>query len=225
MTNTTKAWRLWWPLALLACGPALAAGGHHGVDDASTLDSGQCELETWASRARGGDRLLHAGANCGVGPVEIGIAGEHGRGGGSSQTQWNLEAKWATAVGENFRVGLDLQPVWQAHARPRHAATRLSALATWTPRQDLAFHLNLGRDFMRGAADLPHHGVAAEWSPAEGWWLTAERFLEQGGHFARIGARWSVAPAWTVDLSRVQRISGAGASNWTLGLSFAFGAD
>lgn len=209
-------------LALLGAGPVLAAGGHHGVDDAAILAPGECEQESWASRASGGGRLLHAGLNCRAGPVELAAAVEHARDGGPSQAQWNLEVKWARELAEGFSVGLDLQPVWQAHVRPRRQAMRLLGLATWAPREDLAFHLNLGRDFLRGGTGLPHHGVAAEWSPAERWWLTVERFVEQQAHYARAGVRWSGGKAWTVDFSRARRLAGPGASNWTLGLAFAF---
>lgn len=213
------------PLALLAAGPAWAAGGHHSVDDAGLLDPGQCEQETWFSRASGNLRLLHAGLNCRVGPVELGVAGEHGRGGGPSQTAWNLEAKWAREIADGWSVGAVVQPSWQAHVRPRYAATVALALLTWTPRKDLAFHLNAGRDFVHRGANLKRGGIAAEWSPADRWWLTAERYLEQDTHFARAGARWAVSDAWTVDFSRAQRLSGPNPSTWTLGVSFGFGGD
>ncbi|MDB5847914.1 MAG: hypothetical protein JWP29_1666, partial [Rhodoferax sp.] len=38
---------------LAAGAGALAAGGHHAVDDAAILDAGQCELESWLASARG----------------------------------------------------------------------------------------------------------------------------------------------------------------------------
>ena len=55
-------------LVTCACGSALAAGGHHAVDDAAILSRGECEGETWFSGEAGGRRLLHAGTNCRVGP-------------------------------------------------------------------------------------------------------------------------------------------------------------
>lgn len=222
MKTAKRMARRLWPLALLAAGQALAAGGHHGVDDAAILDPGQCELESWLGRAQGGERLLHAGANCRVGPVELGAAGEHARGGGASATAWNLEVKWATELAPGFSVGLDLQPVREAHARPRHTATRFAALATWAPREDLALHLNVGRDFVRSGDDTPRWGIGADWSPARDWWLTAERFTEARGHLARVGVRWAASEAWTLDLSRAHRISGPALSNWTFGVTWSF---
>jgi hypothetical protein len=214
------AWALL-PLALLAAGPALAAGGHHSVDDATILPRGECEQESWFSREQGNTRALHAGVNCRLGPVELGVAGEHARGGGQdSETAWNAEVKWAHEIADGFSVGLDLQPVWQAHQRPRHAATRFAALATWSPNPELAVHLNLGRDFVRGGPDLAHHGVGVDWTPIPRWTFTGERFIEERTHFLRAGVRWAGGRLWTLDFSRAQRLSGPSPSNWTIGLTF-----
>jgi hypothetical protein len=215
--------------ALAACwlataSGAMAAGGHHGVDDAALLPSGACEQESWVSRARGGGRLLHAGVGCRVGPVELAAAAEHEHD-GASATAWNLEVKWARELADGFSIGLDLQPGWQAHQHPRQAATQFSALATWSPRPDLNLHLNLGRDFVRGDADLPRHGFALEWVPLTGWSLLAERYLEERTHFLRAGARWTAGPQWTLDLSHAHVLRGPKPSLWTLGLTFNFGGE
>lgn len=198
---------------------AHAAGGHHGVDDAEILPRGECEQESWVSRARGGERLLHGGVSCRVGPLELGGAGEHLRGTDESGTAWNLEAKWAREIADGVSVGLDLQPTWLAHRSPRFAGTRVSALATWKPTQALSLHFNAGRSFVRGDRDLPNGGIAAEWMPIARWSLVAERYLESETHFVRGGARWAAGRQWTVDLSYAKRLSGPVPSFWTLGLT------
>jgi hypothetical protein len=209
--------------AAVAAGAAHAAGGHHGVDDATTLPAGSCEQETWFSRG-GGQRLLHVGLNCGAGPVELGLAGEHGRDdAGSSANAWNVEVKWARNVTEAIAVGVDVQPVWHTHVRPRENALRLMGLATWVPRTDWALHLNLGRDFVRGATDLPHYGIGADWTAAPDWTFTLERFAEERTHVLRGGVRWTLGRGWTLDVSRAQRLSGPAPSNWTVGLTLALG--
>ena len=38
-------------IASLVAMAARAAGGHHSVDDATILDPGQCQLETWFEHA------------------------------------------------------------------------------------------------------------------------------------------------------------------------------
>jgi hypothetical protein len=216
-------------LAAIALGCATAAahaaGGHHSVDDAEILARGACAQETWFSRAGGGERLLHAGVNCRVGPFELGGAGEHLRGVDESATAWNLEVKWAREIAGGVSVGLDLQPTWLAHRSPRFAGTRVSALATWKAAETLSLHFNAGRSFVRGDRDLPNGGIAAEWSPVARWSFVAERYLENETHFVRAGARWAAGRRWTVDLSYAKHLSGPVPSFWTLGLNIDLGRD
>ncbi|AEG91282.1 hypothetical protein [Ramlibacter tataouinensis] len=204
---------------------ALAAGGHHAVDDAGILEPGECELETWGTRAQGGERLLHGGGACRVGPIELGAAAEYARDHGASATAYGLEAKWAREVAEGFSLGLVVAPAWQARTRPRYQGAALVGLATWEPRDDLALHLNLGRDFAHRGRDENRFGVAAEWTPRQGWSLLAERYRAEATHFVRAGVRWAAGRNWSVDLSRAQRLSGPAPSNWTLGLTLGLGVD
>jgi hypothetical protein len=208
--------------ALLAGGAAWAAGGHHAVDDAAILEPGNCKLESWFARAHGGERLLHAGGGCRVGPVELNAAGEYARPDGGSETGSALQAKWATELAPGFSAGLSLATGWQAHARPRYQGSTLAALFTWAARDDLALHLNLGRDFVHRDRDENRAGVSVEWTARPGWSLVAERYREQATHFMRAGARWAFTEGWNVDLSRAQRLNGPGASNWTLGALWQF---
>lgn len=207
---------------LAAAGAAWSAGGHHAVDDAAILDEGQCKLEPWLTAGHGGQRLWHLGAGCRVGPVELNAALDHARGGGASQTGYGLQTKWATELAAGFSAGLSLAASSQTHVRPRYQGSTLSALLTWAARDDLALHLNVGRDFLHRAADQNRSGVAAEWTAAAGWSLVAERFLANHTHYARTGVRWGFADGWSVDLSRAQQLRGPGASNWTLGAIWQF---
>lgn len=210
---------------LLTASSVHPAGGHHGVDDAAILARGDCAVESWASHAPRGERLLHAGLNCGVGPIELGAATDYVRDDGQSAAAWGLEAKWATELAEGFSVGVGLQPAWVAHRRPRFGGTRLAALASWAPAPAVALHLNAGRDFVQGGRDLPHAGIAAEWAPRANWSLLLERYLGAETHFVRAGARWAVDEAWSVDLSHAHRLAGPQPSSWTLGVTFAPGGN
>jgi hypothetical protein len=201
---------------------AQAAGGHHAVDDAAILEPGLCQLEAWLKGAQGGERLAHGGAGCRVGPVELTAASEHTRDGIPSQTISSLQAKWATQVAPRFGAGLSMAGDWRAHVRPHHPVTTIAALLTWAARDDLALHANLGRDFVRAGSDLNRSGVAAEWTARPGWSLTAERYVEDRTQFVRAAVRWSVSDAWSIDLSRAQRLRGPSASNWTLGTTWQF---
>jgi hypothetical protein len=212
----------WVAASLLAAPAAFAAGGHHGVDDANTLPAGRCEQEDWFTRGTGADRMLHAGLNCGVGALELGVAGEHTRDGVAPATAWNLEAKWATGLAESVKVGLDVQPVWQVRRQPHFGTARLVGLATWTPAPAWSLHLNLGHDFVRGAADFARYGVGVDWSPLERWTFTAEGFTDTGTRFVRAGARWAITDSFTLDLSGARRLSGPAPSNVTVGVTFGF---
>jgi hypothetical protein len=207
---------------LLAAGSAWAAGGHHAVDDAEILEPQQCELEGWFSRARGGERGLHAGANCRVGPVELGVASEYARFAGESASAWGLEAKWATEVAPGLSLGAKVGPAWAAHVRPRYQCVSASALATWKARDNVALHANLGRDFVHRGEDQGRYGAAVEWAPAPAWSLMAERYKEEGTHFVRGGVRFLGGEDWSVDLSRSHRLSGPATSAWTLGGTWSF---
>ncbi|WP_048438342.1 hypothetical protein [Caenimonas sp. SL110] len=209
-------------LLLIGCAAAQAAGGHHAVDDAAILDAGSCEIESWISKASGGSRLLHAGAGCRVGPVELGVGAEYARQGGVSETSYQVQAKWATAVSDNLNVGLSLTAGSAAHTRPSYQGTTASLLLTWAARDDINVHLNMGRDFVHRGPRLNRSGVSAEWAFKDGWWLVGERYAQDLSQFARLGVRGNLAPGWTLDFSRAQRLRGPGESDWTLGLTRAF---
>jgi hypothetical protein len=209
-------------LAAAACGPVFAAGGHHAVDDAAILEPGQCEVEGWFAKVRRAERLVHAGAGCRVGPVELGIASEYARDAGASQTGWGLQAKWATELREGLSVGLSAGPAWAAHVRPRYQGVTVSALLTWNPAENWAVHANIGRDLVHRDRDANRSGVAAEWTPREGWSLLAERYAEERTQFLRAGVRWSFGKNWLVDVSHAHRLSGPGASAWTVGIGTTF---
>jgi hypothetical protein len=208
---------------LLTTGTSLAAGGHHAVDDAAIMEPGQCKVEGWASRADDDGQLLHAGTGCRVGPVELILAAERQRQDGLGATSYGVQAKWARPVLPALAIGLSVAPVWASSEQPRYQGTSVSGLLTWKAKDTVAVHLNLGRDFLHGTSDQDRYGAAAEWTPHADWSFVIERFFAEQTHFARAGARWFPSENWTLELSRAQRLHGANASNWTLGLSRVFG--
>ncbi len=223
-TDSPRTWRLaaFFVVALAGSLQAQAAGGHHAVDDAAILEPGNCKLEGWFERSGAPARLLHAAAGCRVGPVELSGGSDYEREAGNSQTEHGLTVKWAREVGAGWSIGAYAAPAWQARARPRYQGTTAAGLVTWAVRDGVQVHANLGRDFVHRGGDESRGGVSADWEFREGWTVMAERFRQEGGHFARAGLRWTPAKDWTVDLSRAVRLRGAGESSWTLGLTREF---
>ena len=209
--------------AIAACAGAAAhaAGGHFSVDDATILDPGQWEQETWYSRAGGGTNLLHAGLNFRVGPVELDGALERARSSGDpAATNWNLEMKWAHPLTEHVGIGFDVQPAGLLSPVSQYAVTRFYGILSWQAHDTLLLNVNAGHDWVRGGSDLPRGGFSAEWTPVKVLTLIAERYLDTGTHFVRGGVRWSPTPRWTWDISRAQRLSGPAPSTWTLGIDY-----
>jgi len=210
-------------LLLAASATAWAAGGHHAIDDADILEPGGCKVESWYERNSAPGRLLHLGFGCRVGPVELTASTEPQRQAGTSLADHELQVKWATQVATGLKAGVSLAPTWQSHARPRYQGTALVGLLTWEPFESVGVHANVGRDFVHRGRDQGRGGVSADWSPGGGpWKLVAERYREQGSHFARAGVRWTVAEGWLLDLSRAVRLRGPGDHSWTLGLTREF---
>lgn len=207
----------------MALQEAHAAGGHHAVDDAAILEPGQCQVETWADRDRGGGRtLVHLGPACRLGPVELGLNLDRTHQAGSdTAVTTGPQVKWATPIAESLSVGVVLLGAWR-NTRPRFAGSTVVLPLTWQPAEGLAVHANLGRDFRRQGPDFTRSGVALEWAATPQWSLVAERFRESEANFWRVGARYAVNEALSVDLSQARGLAGAAPAWWTVGLNWAF---
>lgn len=209
-------------LALVVSPLAYAAGGHHAVDDAATLEAGACKVEGWASNHRGDSRGVHAGTGCAIGPIEVSLGLDRDREDGATTRAYGLQFKWATEVREGVSLGLSAAPGWQRGADPRYQGTAVMGLATWQTTETVRLHANLGRHLAHRAADETRGGVSADWTFHPQWQVMGERYRLDGGHFARAGLRWMPAKGWSVDASRAHHLRGSGASGWTLGLTREF---
>jgi hypothetical protein len=201
---------------------AQAAGGHHGVDDASILGPGECQIEVWAERSPS-HRLAHAGPGCRLGPVEAGIGIDRRTDTGSvTQTLCSPQLKWATPLTAELAVGAVWTLSWQQPA-PRQTARSLLLPVTWQPKPSLALHLNLGRDFPSDANRVTRRGAAVEWQAHPRWQGLAEWFEDGQRGNRRLGLRHSWSEQVSLDLSRADAVSRPRNLWWTLGVSWTFG--
>lgn len=204
---------------------AHAAGGHHAVDDAAILAPGQCEMEIWADRERHGSRtLFHAGPACRIGPVEVGLNADrfHETGAGSA-TFAGPQVKWAHAVTDTVGVGVLAATGWRDRS-PRVRSSLWLIAGTWQAHENLAVHVNLGKDFHRGGErpDTRRAGAAVEWAATPAWSFVAERFRESDTNLWRLGARYALSEGNSLDLSQARGLHGSAPPWWTLGVTWAF---
>lgn len=206
---------LLWPL------PSHAAGGHHAVDDASILDAGQCQIETWAEQGRG-YRLQHVGPACRLADVELGLNLDRNAPPGAATLRTaGLQLKWARELQPGLSWGVIWSATWQS-ASPRLAGQAVLLPLTWSPREDLSVHVNVGRDFHRSAPDHGRYGLALEWQPSPRWQGVVEHWDDGLRAHNRVGARHLVSEALSVDLSRAQPQGLAREAWWSLGLNWVF---
>lgn len=206
---------------------SVQAGGHFDVDDAGTLDPGQCQYELWGQRARRLQTTLwHLGPACRVGPVELGlnidrisVAGEHSHVLGP-QLKWTFlgqesEARWSAALSMSL-IG----------ERPRHGGRtggQFVVPVSWRATDSLTLHANLGADWATGTGlRTGRGGLAGEWAFNDSISLIAERNRAFGLWTSRVGIRWSLAPAISIDLSAA-RTGPEGVRSVTVGLNHEFG--
>lgn len=219
-------------MAVALLGSALqvhAAGGHHAIDDAALVDPGQCQIETWVDRERGGGRtLLHVGPACRVGALELGANFDRVRLHHAADPQdretvvvVGPQLKWVTPLSDSVNVGVAVSANWR-DTRPRWAGTVVVLPLTWQASPSLALHVNLGRDFRPHEPSLARGGAALEWTATPQWSFVAERFRESEAHFWRVGARYAVNDKVSADLSQARGLARGAPVWWTLGLNWAF---
>lgn len=198
-----------------------AAGGHHAVDDASILDPGQCQVETWLEQGHQ-HQLQHAGPACRVLGLELGLNLDRSATKGEPVLRnAGPQVKWAQEMQPGLSWGLVWSATWQNNS-PGFAGQALLLPLSWSPREDLTLHFNVGRDFHRRAADLSRYGMALEWQPTPKWQGLIEHWDDGMRAHHRVGVRHLLNESLSVDISRAQPRSRSGEAWWSLGLNWAF---
>jgi len=181
------------------------AGGHFDVDDAGTLDPGQCQYEAWWGRS-GAERatVLHVGPACRVGPVELGLNLDRLSAEGVRSVVAGPQLKWnffGPAADAPLSAALSVDAVFDL-TRGGRAGGRFVLPVTWRPTGSLQIHANVGADWATGTGTrTPRGGLAAEWALDDKLSLIAERSRASTLWTSRIGGRFSLTPLISVDVS------------------------
>jgi hypothetical protein len=197
--------------SVFACGLLLVAeagaSGHFDVDDAGTLDAGQCLVEVWAGRLRSPADLnfQHVGGACGAGPVELGFNVDRASTPGAAaavlvgpQIKWNFwgrapDATWSAAAA--LAVSVDVR-------HGGRAGGQFLVPLSWRASDRVNVLVNAGADWATGSgAATARGGAALEWAFNEQLTLIAERNRAFDLWTSRLGARITVAPLTTIELS------------------------
>ncbi|WAC72522.1 hypothetical protein OU995_23710 [Roseateles sp. SL47] len=202
---------------------AQAAGGHHAVDDASILEPGQCQVEIWQERTEhGAGTLNHVGPGCRWGALEWGLNVDQVRQTGQGrQTFAGPQAKWATALTDQWSVGFSVGANWTTRD-VRYSGSTMVIPVTWQPTATLAVHGNLGLDQQPGVGAQARRGLAAEWTPSAHWSFIAERFDDHDARHWRGGVRYLVNERVSLDLSRAAYLGAESRPWWTFGVNWVF---
>jgi hypothetical protein len=203
------------------------AGGHFDVDDAGMLDPGRCQYEFWGTRVHSEHATAwHLGPACRVGPVELGLNIDrisvpddtvHALG---PQLKWTFfgrapEARWSAAVSMGF--------ISQLPRRGGRGGGQFVVPVTWRATDSLMVHANLGADWATGSGTRTGRGgLAGEWAFNDTVSLIAERNRAFGLWTSRVGARISVTPLISIDLSTA-RTGPSGVRSFSVGLNHEFG--
>ncbi len=205
----------------LAAMPSHAAGGHFAVDDATLLDPGTCQVETWLDRRPvSSDWLEHIGPGCRVGFAELSLNLEQVQPiDGPAFSTAGAQVKVAHAFGQSIAAGLVVASA--GRTRPDgYAGSSVVVPLSWFATPTLALHANLGRTVVPGHGDTAIDGVAFEWSPTARWTAIGERFADAGHHFWRAGVRWSPTATFDIDASVARDATARATRRWTVGATW-----
>lgn len=142
---------------------ATAAGGRYAVDDASVVDSGLCQIESWLERSLGeSGSLTVVNPDCHAFGLEWSVAVAHARSEGTGLSQLTPQIKLAQATPlSGISLGAAINAVYDDQAQC-WTAWQVLLPATWAPRDNLRVHLNVGRDLPRASDASRRTGAAAE---------------------------------------------------------------
>jgi len=222
-----NSWRRRLPAAvpLLAAAVTAQAGGHFEVDDAGTLEAGQCQVELWGGHGQRTDiNFFHVGPSCGVGAVELGLNEDVTRG-NSKVNLLGPQVKWTfygRDGGSPFSAALSGGAQKDVRNGDRWGGQGLLALS-WQALEPLAFNANLGVDWAPGSGERSSRGgLQVQWAVRSDFTLIAERNHSFSQWGTRVGFSWQVATHTSIDFSVARLGLAGGETVYTVGLNQLF---
>jgi hypothetical protein len=209
-------------LCAAASSGSRAAGGHFDVDDATVLDPGRCQVETWIARVPAeAATVFHVGPACRVGPIEIGLNFDQLRVTDEARNGLGPQLKW---VADPLVGSVSAGVVWGAYFDLTRGGRPLQTLYTpftWAATETLRLNANAGADWGFSGVRTRRIGASGEWAANETLTLIAERLSFSGAWSSRLGARFAVSESVSVDLSAA-RISPSASRVYVIGLNHDF---
>ena len=221
------SWRRRLPaaVALLAGAMAAHAGGHFEVDDAGTLNAGQCQVELWGGHGRStGVNFFHVGPSCGVGQVELGLNWDYAKTDPPAnflgpQVKWTFFGREADAP---LSAAVSAGPQYDVRNNGRWGGQTLLALS-WQVAAPLQLNANLGTDWLPVSGErLSRGGVQVQWAVHPEFTLIAERNHSFSQWGTRVGFSWQVHPNTSIDFSVARLGLAGGETVYTVGLNQVF---
>jgi len=165
------------------------AGEPLATDDASILDNGVCQVESWHRWSNAGGHTGWLLPACSVSDhLEIGIGGARYRGadvGGHSLFLMQAKAIFHRDPDERFSIGgvaaLQRDGGHESRGSAFHDGLALALVTLQSPERTARVHLNAGVVYRRDAYTTGAWGVATEYDLRDDWTLLAEVFRDEPG--------------------------------------------
>lgn len=217
--------RLFMLLPALVTTATVHAGGHFDVDDAGTLDPGQCQYEVWAGRTGVEPlRVFHLGPACRVGPVELGLNLDRYAGPDGRLVALGPQIKWTflgAAADDRLGAAVSAGATWDL-TRGGRPGREVVVPVSWRALDSLWLHANLGADWATGGgARYGRGGLAGEWAMTSLVSVIVERNRAFDLWTTRAGLRLNLTPLISIDLS-ASRTGPQGTRGFMVGLNHEF---
>jgi len=184
-------------LFLLAAASAARAAQPLATDDAAVVTPKTCQLEVWNRSVHRAQALWAQPACNFTGNLELSFGGARARSdAGESSTIVALQAKTVLAASDDGAASFGMlagagRETAAPHGRSAFQSYYAKALASWYPRDDLEYDVNLGAANGYGKGTFALAGAAVQYAIARNVQLLAEAFRDEprGGRY-QVGARY-----------------------------------